>query len=444
MGKSELSMQRDRRSEWFRQDRFGMFIHWGLYAIPARGEWVRSAEKMPEEDYMEYFKEFDPVRYDPKEWAKTAKRAGMRYAVLTAKHHDGFCLFETGTTDFNATRTLAGRDLVKEYVEAFRAEGLKVGLYYSLPDWHHPDYPAYGDRQHPMRDNPAFKDKTHHFDRYVSYMHEQVRELCTNYGKIDLLWFDFSYWQYKGEAWRATDMIRMVRELQPDILIDNRLGGNMFAHEPDSYAGDFHGPEQGVPREGLVDEDGCSVPWEACITLNNSWGYASADNVFKDAKFVIRTLVNCVSKGGNLLVNVGPNAYGEIPAESVERLQEVGKWLETNGKSIYGCDASNFAKPEWGRYTQKGKILFAHVTEQVVGHISLQGLKGKIRKARLLRDGSEAILTEFWNAEVDTFDGPNDIFMNFALPVQSTFLLPDPVDTVVQLELAIDETNGVQ
>ena len=432
---SACVLARNERTRWFQHDRFGMFIHWGIYAIPGRGEWVRSSERMPESDYMTYFNEFDPQAFDPRSWAKQAKRAGMRYAVMTAKHHDGFCLFDTQTTDFKSTCTPAGKDFIREYVEAFRAEGLRVGLYYSLPDWHHPDYPAYGDRQHPMRDNPAFAGKSHTFERYVDYMHAQVKELVSNYGQIDLLWFDFSYGSFKGEAWRASDLIRMVRVHQPDILIDNRLGGDMFAHEPEIYAGDFHGPEQGVPRVPLVDVDGRPVPWESCITLNNSWGYSSMDNGYKDSRFVIRTLVNCVSKGGNLLVNVGPDANGRIPEPACVILDEVGKWMERNGDSIYGCGPVQMGKPEWGRYTRKGDLLYAHVMEPVVGHMNLEGMKNRIHKARLLRDGAEVILSEFWNAEVDSFDGPDDLFMNFAYPVQNTYLMPDPADTVVLLHL---------
>lgn len=179
------------RTRWMREERFGMFIHWGLYAIPARGEWVRSTERISVEDYEQYFEEFDPVCYDPKKWAKLARQAGMKYAVLTTKHHDGFCLFDSAYTDYKATNTKAGRDLVREYVDAFRAEGIKVGFYYSLLDWHHPDYPHYGDRQHPMRENPAYGNEKRNFSNYVTYLHNQVRELMTNYGKIDLLWFDF-------------------------------------------------------------------------------------------------------------------------------------------------------------------------------------------------------------------------------------------------------------
>ena len=422
------------RTEWFRDARLGMFIHWGLYAIPARGEWVRSAERMSIEDYQTYFDEFDPDRYDPRAWAKLAKAAGMKYAVLTAKHHDGFCLFDTKTTDYNATQTPAGRDLVREFLEAFRAEGLRVGLYYSLVDWYHPDYPAYGDRQHPMRDNPAFEGKSHNFDHYLDYMHEQVRELVTNYGKLDIMWFDFSYRDYRGEKWRATELVDMVRQHQPDILIDNRLGGDLERRVPEVFAGDFDGPEQIIPREPLTNEDGLPLPWEACMTLNDHWGYAATDNNYKSARDVVRTLVNAVSKNGNLLVNVGPNAYGEIPTEAATILREVGQWMDHSGSAIYGCRAAEFEKPEWGRFTQRGDTLFACLTEPNMGHISLKGMKGKVEKARLLRDGSEVLLSDFWNDE-SRYDAPDDLFMNFGRPVARTYPLPDPLCTVVLLKL---------
>ena len=213
----------NKRVEWYQDARFGMFIHWGLYAIPARGEWVRSTEEMPEEEYLPFFDEFDPVDYDPKKWARAAKEAGMKYAVLTAKHHDGFCLFDSKLTDFKATNTKAKRDLVAEYLDAFRAEGIKVGLYYSIIDWHHPDYPHYGDRIHPMRNCEAEKDVERDFNRYLEYMHGQVKELCTQYGKLDVMWFDFSYDNMRGETWRATELVNMIRSYQPDVIIDNRL-----------------------------------------------------------------------------------------------------------------------------------------------------------------------------------------------------------------------------
>ncbi len=419
-------MERQARTKWFTDARFGMFIHWGLYAIPARGEWIKSQERISTEEYQQYFEEFNPTLYDPKAWAKAAKEAGMKYAVLTTKHHDGFCLFDSQYTDYKATNTPAGRDLVKEYVDAFRAEGLAVGFYYSLLDWYHEEYPHFGDRQHPMRDNEAYKDKTHDFSKYIDYMHNQVRELMTNYGKIDIVWFDFSYNDMTGEAWRATDLVTMIRKLQPDILIDNRLGGNIKSANPEMYSGDFDSPEQILPPEGVMNELGQPIPWEACITLNNHWGYHAWDRDYKSPKQVIRALVECVSKGGNLLLNVGPTAKGEIPQESLDILKEVGQWMDANGNSIYGCSADALTKPEWGRYTQNGNMLYAHIYDRGIGPINFRGLNGKISTARLLSDGSEIKIDKPWNAH----DYAQDAFVQF-----SQQALPDEKDTVVALKL---------
>lgn len=432
-----IAEERSERTKEFLAARFGMFIHWGLYAIPARGEWVRSVEKISVEDYQVYFDEFDPVNYDPRVWAKAAKEAGMKYAVMTAKHHDGFCLFDTKLTDYKVTNTKARRDLIREYAEAFRAEGLKVGLYYSLLDWHHDDYPAYGDRQHPMRDNEAFRNKRHDFNRYLDYMHGQVEELCTNYGKIDIMWFDFSYEDMSGEKWRATELVKKVRSLQPGIIIDNRLEasgdgyGSIKTSNPSFYSGDFASPEQIIPAEGVTDENGSPIPWEACVTMNNNWGYCSADKVYKSPKKIIRKLVECVSKNGNLLLNVGPNAKGELPEESLAILRETGKWMRQNGGSIYNCGKARLAKPEWGYYTQNGKLLYAHVFDGNIGALPLPGLRGKAVKARLLADGSELRFINAWN----TKEFPNDLFINFGPSESATYPLPDDTDTVVEIEL---------
>ncbi|MDQ6422941.1 alpha-L-fucosidase [Paenibacillus sp. LHD-117] len=429
--------ERTERTEWFLQDRFGMFIHWGLYAIPARGEWVRSSEELSVEDYQPYFDEFDPTLYDPKAWAKAAKQAGMKYAVLTAKHHDGFCLFDSKLTDYKATNTKAGRDLVAEFLEAFRAEGLKVGLYYSLIDWHHEDYPAYGDRIHPMRHNEQYKRDPETFDRYLTYMHGQVRELLTNYGKLDIMWFDFSYEEMRSEKWKATELIAMMRSLQPHIIIDNRLegsgehGGSIYTSEPTVYAGDFASPEQIIPPGGVTDTSGNPIPWEACITLNNNWGYTAADRQYKSATTIIRKLVECVSKNGNLLLNVGPDAKGVIPKESLDILAEVGEWIALNGESIYGCQASALAKPDWGRYTSRDGKLYAHVFEESIGPVALVGLAGKVKRARLLADGSELIVNTPWSAR----EFKEDAFVSFARPEHFTHPLPDKRDTVIELEL---------
>lgn len=424
----------ERRMAWHTDARFGMFIHWGLYAIPARGEWVRSIEEIPKEKYMRYFEEFDPVDFDPKQWAKAARDAGMKYVVLTAKHHDGFCLFDSKYTDFKSTNTKCGRDLVAEYVEAVRAEGLKVGLYFSLLDWYHEDFPHYGDKQHPMRNNPAYGNEGRDFNRYLEYMHNQVRELCTNYGKLDVLWFDFSYDELRGEAWKGTELIEMVRSLQPEVIIDNRLEvsgegyGSLAAGNPTPYHGDFVSPEQIIPPNGIQDVNGRDLAWEACVTMNNHWGYCREDRFFKPAPMLIKKLVECVSKGGNLLLNVGPDARGSIPPASMEILAQIGGWMRKNGKSIYGCGKAGIEKPDWGRVTRRGNKLYFHIFENTVGPLPLSGVqKEEIDRVRMLADGAEVPLSDSWVHS----DYPNITFVDLGPdPV-----LPDPVDTVLEISL---------
>jgi len=435
MGNKNIK-ERTARTAWFSQDRFGMFIHWGVYAIPARGEWVRSWERMTEKEYMKYFNEFTAEDYNPREWARLAKRAGMKYAVMTAKHHDGFCLWDTKLTDFKATNAPVGRDLVREYVEAFRAEGIKVGLYFSIIDWHHADFPHYGDRQHPRREDENEKNDKRDFSRYVTFMHGQVRELLTNYGKIDIMWYDFSYGDMAGEKWGAQALIDMVRSLQPHLIIDNRLegsgenSGTILSAEPSDYAGDFACPEQMIPPEGIRNALGDAVPWEACITLNNNWGYSATDRHWKTPEMVIRMLVECVSKNGNLLLNVGPDAKGRIPEASVDILEDVGRWMAANGDSVYGCGIANQPKPEWGRYTQNGNKLYAHVYEPQAGGICLNNLGGKIEKMRLLADGSEIRLANHWNLSEY---GQHAFF--FLTDTSDNYPLPDERDTVVEITL---------
>jgi len=422
------------RTDWFVNDRFGMFIHWGIYAIPARGEWARSVEKISNEDYQVYFDTFDPVDYNPKVWAKTAREAGMKYAVLTAKHHDGFCLFDTKFTEYKATNTKAGRDLVLEFLEAFRAEGLKVGLYYSLLDWHHPDYPHYGDEHHPMRDNKSYAGKQHNFDRYLDFMHGQVKELCTNYGKLDIMWFDFSYGEYQGEKWRSSELVRMVRSYWPDILIDNRLEGgghsygSLATDSPNEYSGDFVSPEQVIPLDGICTESGKPVIWEACVTMNNCWGYNSTDRNFKSSKMLIRKLIECVSKGGNLLLNVGPDAKGNIPVESLKILVELGEWMSKNGESIYGCGYAGLGKPEYGRITRKGNNLYYHVMEAQIGALPLLGIKkDDIRRMWYAATGAEIKLYD----SIFLHSSKDIPFVSFGESPK----LPDTPVTVVGVEL---------
>ena len=428
-------IERSARTEWFRQARFGMFIHWGLYSIPARGEWVRSREKMPKEDYQKFFDEFCPEDYNPGEWAALAKRAGMKYAVLTSKHHDGFCLWDTKLSAYKSTNTPARRDLVREFLESFRAQGIKVGLYFSIIDWHHEDFPHFGDSYHPMREDPAHSNKGRNFDRYLDYMHGQVRELLTDYGKLDIMWFDFSYKDMAGETWKSSELIKMVRSLQPGIIIDNRLegsgeeSGTILSANPTDYAGDFACPEQMIPPEGIRNETGESVPWESCITLNKHWGYNALDNHWKSAKMVIRMLTECVSKNGNLLLNVGPDARGRIPKECIKVLEEIGLWMSENNNSIYNCGKAELPKPEWGRFTQNGNKLYAHIFEEQAGSICLPGLAGKIEKIRLLSDGSEIPEASPWNMS----EYPEHAY--FHLRQGDSYPLPDKRNTVVEITL---------
>ncbi len=423
----------NKKVEWFTQARFGMFIHWGIYSIPARGEWVRSVEQIPAQEYEPFAAQFQPDSYDPREWARLAKAAGMKYAVLTAKHHDGFCLFDTATTDFCAPKT-CGRDLVREYIDAFRAEGIRVGLYYSIIDWHHPDFPHYGDQNHPQRNDPAQTNENRDFDRYLEYMHEQVRELCSNYGKLDILWFDFSYGKLTGEAWRATELVRMVRSLQPDVIMDNRLEvsgsgfGSLVTDEPTEYSGDFVSPEQIIPPAGLRDAAGRPVVWESCITMNNNWGYFADDNNYKPADMIVKKLVECVSKGGNMLLNVGPDARGRIPRRSQQILQGIAAWMADNSASIHGCGYAGLEKPEYGRITAKPGRLYYHVMEPQVGYVYLPGItREQVTAIRLLRDGSELKIAAGWIVE----NYPDLVFVQLSVGP----LLPDAIDTVVEVIL---------
>jgi alpha-L-fucosidase len=376
---------------WFVQDRFGLFIHWGIYALPARHEWVKNREKLSDNYYQRYFDHFDPDLYDPVAWARAAKGAGMRYAVLTTKHHDGFCLWDSALTDYKATNTPARRDLVRTYVDAFRAEGLKIGFYHSLIDWHHPEFPV--DGLHPQRDDLEYRQQAQGRDirKYAAYLHGQVRELLTNYGKIDILWLDFSYsardwgWsQGKGkDDWQADQLVQMVRELQPGILINNRS----------EMPGDFHTPEQVQPR-GWVQIDGKPVVWEACQTLNGSWGYDRDNLDWKPPALLLRMLVDAVAKGGNMLLNVGPTGRGEFDPRALATLQALGEWMRLHGRAIYGATQSAYAPPPDCRYTQRGDRLYLHLFAWPFKHVYLDDLAGRVAYAQLLHDASEVKMSE--------------------------------------------------
>ena len=376
-------------TRWFVHDRFGLFIHWGLYALGARHEWMKSFERRSNADYdAAYFGRFDPDLYDPKAWADAAAGAGMKYFVVTTKHHEGFCLWDSALTDYKATNTPAKRDLLKPMVDASRGRGLKAGFYHSLLDWHHPDYHA--DQFHPRRDDPAYvkADAKRKWARYVDYLHGQTRELLTRHGTVDILWFDFSVGptdQFKGKGkaeWRSEKLIKLVRGLQPRILLNDRLQIDQ----------DIKTPEQYVPRE-WVRVNGVPVVWEACHTFSGSWGYHRDEESWKSVDQLVRMLVDCVSKGGNLLLNVGPTGRGEFDHRALDRLRGIGEWMRRHSRSIYGCTQApaDFICPQDCRYTWNPdtKRLYLHLFAWPYRHVHLEGLGERVEYAQLLHDASE-------------------------------------------------------
>lgn len=432
------------RSAWFRQARFGMFIHWGVYSLQGEGEWARSFQRLSVDDYAPWVEQFNPQHVDFDAWAELAQAAGMEYAVFTAKHHDGYCMYDSAHSDYSSAKQAPQRDFVAEFLAAFRKRGIRVGLYFTLLDWSHPDYPSQGDSFHPLRDDADFGARPRDFTRYLDHLHAQVEEICRNYGTLDILWFDFSYDDLRGEAWRATELMQTVRRWQPNALVDNRLEvsadglGSIASGNPSPFCGDFVSPEQLIPPAGIVGDDGAPLPWEACITLNNHWGWHHDDTLFKTPEVVVRKLVEVVSKGGNLLLNVGPDGDGVLPPQTVEVLRAVGDWLAANSQSIKGAGASSLPKPEWGRWTKRDGKLYAHVLEQPIGPVPLVGVDpAHIASVRLLRDGRELALTDSW--VVQAFEGIP--FVALGEDPVFTYPLPDPVDTVLEIELRPEPTS---
>ena len=350
---AESAAERDQRMAWFRDARFGLFIHWGVYSVPAGewdgktnyGEWFLEETKMPVSQYEKFAGQFNPVKFDAKEWVRLAKEAGMKYIVITSKHHDGFGMFRSDQTDWCIKSTPLQRDPLKELADACHAAGLKLCFYYSIMDWHHPDW---GTRR-------AWNDKasgTPDMDRYVAYMKAELKELLTRYGPIGILWFD-GEWESPWTHERGVDLYNYVRSLQPNIIINNRVGkaraGMAGIDKGPERVGDYGTPEQEIPATGF----GPGVDWESCMTMNNHWGYNKNDWNWKSSTTLIRNLIDCASKGGNYLLNIGPTSEGVFPEPCIERLEEIGKWMKVNHEAIYGTQASPFEKLGWGRCTQK-------------------------------------------------------------------------------------------
>ncbi len=424
----ELPEQRDARMEWWREARFGLFIHWGVYAVPAGewngepvkgiSEWIQCKGEIPVAEYEPLKDLFNPVQYDADAWVRLAKDAGMKYIVITSKHHDGFCLWDSAQTDWDIASTPYKKDLLKPLAEACRKHGIKLCFYHSIMDWHHPDYGV----KKPWRGNVDNPEPD--MDAYTVYMKAQLKELLTQYGDIGVLWFD-GEWEGAWTHERGVDLDGYLRAIQPSLIINNRVDkgrqGMKGMNKEGDFRGDFGTPEQEIPHEGLP-----GVDWESCMTMNTSWGYKASDQNWKSTEKLIRNLVDIASKGGNYLLNVGPTAEGLIPAPSIERLKEMSEWMKVNGESIHGTTASPLPEISWGRCTIKksdgGTTFYLHVFQWPEdGRLVVPGLKlGNAQaKAVLLANGKQLSGT----SSAD----------HYVIEVGSQ--APDPVDSVVVLKV---------
>lgn len=397
---AETKEEFDQRMEWFREARFGMFIHWGLYSVPAgewKGkkfgsnvEWIQSLAKIPVSEYTPLKDRFNPVKYDPGTWVKLAKDAGMKYIVITTKHHDGFCLWDSKETDWDIASTPYKKDLLKPLAAACAQHGIKLCFYHSIMDWHHPQWGSKAE----WRGNAGTVKPD--MDQYTTYMKAQLKELLTEYGDAGILWFD-GEWE---EAWtheRGKDLYAWLRGLSPKLIINNRVdkGRNGMAgmNTDDRFVGDYGTPEQEIPANGLP-----GIDWESCMTMNNTWGYSAQDTKWKSAGMIVGNLIDIASKGGNYLLNVGPTAEGEIPSASIERLQAVAAWMKVNGEAIHGTQASPFPRiPAWGRCTTRplpgGKTrLYLHVLQWPAdGRLVLTGMTNEAHGASFMASPGQAL-----------------------------------------------------
>jgi len=420
----------DERMEWWRDSKFGMFIHWGAYSIIGgeRGtkiagggaEWAMDKLDYTVEDYEKYPEMFNPALFDADAWVTMAKNAGMKYIVITSKHHEGFGLWDSKVSDYDVMDTSPfKRDIIKELSEACKKQDIKFCVYYSIVDWHHPQaqgnlYPNYNIAQHddPSVVNPEFPEY------FQNYMKPQVKELLTNYGDIGVVWFDGD-WISDYTTEMGKELYSFIRDIQPNTIVNNRVdkgrtGMDGMDNNEGNFAGDFGTPEQEIPDTG-IDSD-----WEACMTMNGTWGYKPSDNKWKSSEDLIEKLVDIVSKGGNFLLNIGPDGFGRFPAESIRRLDAMGQWTKKNGESIYGASASPYEKPKWGRYTQKDGVIYAHVFDWPKDGLLKLNKDIKFKKVTLLANPKTELKALATSREV---------------LVEVPMLAPDNPVTVVKIEL---------
>ena len=423
----ESQEARDQRMQWWRRDRFGMFIHWGLYAVPAGeyegqrsdqiGEWIQSWANIPRADYAKFAEAFDPVDFDAAEWVRLAREAGMKYLVITSKHHDGFSMFDSRVSDYDIVdSTPFGRDPMAALSEECRKQGIAFGFYYSIMDWHHPSQHVEKEGKDPTAGDGQNRMKPGRKQEYIDYMKAQLQELVSQYDPA-ILWFDGEWVDWWTEE-DGKDLYNYVRGLKPSIIINNRVGkgrqGMQGLNKGPGYAGDFGTPEQEIPPTGLP-----GVDWESCMTMNDTWGYKSYDDHWKSAAELVRNLVDIASKGGNYLLNVGPTAQGKIPEPSVERLGRIGEWMKANGEAVYGTGPSPFAELAWGRATTKDRNIYLMVFDWPQGQLEVPPVSTAIGRAYLLARPDEEL--RFAQRE----DG---------VTVQVPSQAPDPIATVVVLE----------
>lgn len=393
---AETEAEQQERLKWFTEARFGMFIHFGAYSLAARHEWVKNYENISDADYQKYVDNFDPDLFDAKEWVKAAKDAGMKYIVLTTKHHEGFCLFDSRYTDYKSTKTPFGRDIVKEFTDACHEAGIKCGFYYSLLDWHHPDYTLdywYPGCKGKTKEGFAKLNAGRDFSKYVEYMHNQVRELLTGYGKIDILWYDFTaqsegvpWWDtFKHTAdWKGKELLALTHELQPGIIVNDRLGRGVPA--------DIVTPEQRKSGKWPMWNGKRAPSWETCQTFSGSWGYYRDEMTWKDIRQLLVMVIDNVSKGGNTILNVGPTARGVFDARAKDRLAKIGEWMKFNGRSIYGCTIApeDIAAPEGTilTFNPKRNRLYVHLLDYPIKSLPIK-FASKVKYAQFLHDASE-------------------------------------------------------